>query len=413
MSTGPHEAGAGGRGRGTRATGVARRTRIDPGKKSLTRITCAQFIPPYLRHEVEALGFEVQGEDHVAVHVGATLEECLGLMLRLRTAHHVMWHLTRFRCPSPKALYTHAAAFPWEDLIGNDAHFTVTSNVENPKIDNTMYPNLVLKDAIVDRIKKQTGARPNSGSDRSGVVVHLFWKGDRAWIYLNVNGLRLSDRGYRRLPHDAPMRETLAAAVLMAAGYDGTQAFVNPMCGSGTLAIEAALMATGRAPGLLRSNFGVLHTLLDVDDTWAAARRDAKKTGSKVDPPPIVATDHDPRAVEAARRNAQTAGVDHLIQFLECDFAATPMPAIAATGGHVILNPEYGQRLGDEEALRATYAGIGDFFKQRCAGWTGHVFTGNRELAKRIGLRPSRRTPFMNAQIECRLLTYEIYAGSR
>lgn len=401
--------------------------RIDPRKKSLTRITCAQYITPYLRREVETLGFEIQGEDHVAVHVGATLEECLGLMLRLRTAHHVMWHLSRFRCPSPKALYTHAAAFPWEDLIGNDAHFTVTSNVENPKIDNTMYPNLVLKDAIVDRIKRRTGARPDSGSDRSGVVIHLFWKGDRAWIYLNVNGLRLSDRGYRRLPHDAPMRETLAAAVLMAAGYDGTQPLVNPMCGSGTIAIEAALMATGRAPGLLRSNFSVLHTRLDVEEAWGAARREAKKgvggggaRGGAVQP--IVASDHDPRALDAARRNAQTAGVEQMITFVECDFAKTPLPALAGGSaeaggsrgrGHVILNPEYGQRLGEESRLTTTYEAIGDFFKQRCAGWTGHVFTGNRDLAKRIGLRPSRRTPFMNAQIECRLLSYEIYAGSR
>ena len=196
---------------------------IDPTKRALTRVTCAQHITPHLRREIEALGFEIQHEDHVGVHTGATLHECLGLALRLRTAHHVMWHLARFRCPSPKALYTHASAFPWEELIGVDAYISVTSNVDNPKIDNSMYPNLVLKDAIVDRIKKRMGARPDSGADRTGVVVHLFWKGDRAWIYLNVNGRRLADRGYRKLPHHAPMRETLAAGVLMACGYDGTQ----------------------------------------------------------------------------------------------------------------------------------------------------------------------------------------------
>ena len=384
--------------------------RIDPTKKALTRVTCARHVPPLLRAELEALGCDIQGEDHVAVHVGATLHECLGLALRLRTAHHVMWLLTRFRCPSPKALYTHTAAFPWEDLIPNDAYLTITSNVDNPKITNSMYPNLVVKDAIVDRIKKQTGARPDSGSDRSGIVVHLFWKGDRAWIYLNVNGPRLSDRGYRKLPHDAPMRETLAAAVLMAAGYDGARPLVNPMCGSGTLAIEAALLAAGRAPGLLRSHYACLDTSLDLDDAWQQARRDARKSTPVPAPQPIVASDHDPRAIDAARRNAQTAGVDHLIDFHTCDFAATPMPA---GPGHVILNPEYGERLGDVDRLATTYAAIGDFFKQHCPGWTGHVFTGNRDLANKIGLRVSRRAPFMNAQIECRLLSYDIYEGTR
>jgi putative N6-adenine-specific DNA methylase len=272
-----------------------------------------------------------------------------------------------------------------------------------------MYPNLVVKDAIVDRIKKHTGARPDSGPDRSGVVVHLFWKGDRAWIYLNVNGTRLSDRGYRKLPHDAPMRETLAAAVLMAAGYDGTRPIVNPMCGSGTLAIEAALLAAGRAPGLLRSDYACLRTALDLDDAWQRARREARRSAPVPDPQPIIASDHDPRAIDAARRNARTAGVEHLIEFHTCDFAATPMPE---EPGHVVLNPEYGERLGDVERLGSTYAAIGDFFKQRCAGWTGHVFTGSRELAGRIGLRANRRTPFMNAQIECRLLTYDIYKGA-
>jgi putative N6-adenine-specific DNA methylase len=239
-------------------------------------------------------------------------------------------------------------------------------------------------------------------------VVHLFWKGDRAWVYLNVNGPRLADRGYRKLPHDAPMRETLAAAVLLASGYDGTQALVNPMCGSGTLAIEAALLASGRAPGLLRSNYAALHTALDLEEAWKEARRRAKQLPKVAMPPPIIASDHDPRAVEAARKNALTAGVDHMIEFATCDFAETPMPEGV---GHVILNPEYGLRLGETEELGATYGRIGDFFKLRCLGWTGLVFTGSRELSKRIGLRSTRRQAFMNAQIECRLLSYEVYGG--
>lgn len=383
---------------------------IDPTKKTLTRVTCAQHVVPHLRAELEALGHEIQGEDHVGVHIGASLIDCLGLTLRLRTAHHVMWLLKRFRCPSPAALYTHTTSYPWEELIATDAYLSVVSNVENPKINNTMYPNLVVKDAVVDRITRKTGARPDSGSDRSGVVLHLYWKGDRAWLYLNVNGPRLSDRGYRKIPHLAPMRETLAAAVLLATGHDGSVPLVNPMCGSGTLAIEAALIAAGRAPGLLRNHASALFTRLDLDEAWAEARREARKSRGVPSPAAIVASDHDPRALDAARRNAQTAGVEQMIEFAQCDFAATPLPS---TPGHIVLNPEYGQRLGEAESLTPTYAGIGDFFKQRCSGWTGHIFTGSRELANQIGLRPSRRLPFMNAQIECRLLSYELYEGSR
>ncbi|MGJ8637433.1 MAG: THUMP domain-containing class I SAM-dependent RNA methyltransferase [Phycisphaerales bacterium] len=388
-------------------------SQIDPMKKRLTRITCSEHITPHLKKEVEGLGYEIQEEDHVAVHVGANLEDCMRLSLHLRTADHIFWLLTRFRCPSLDALAKHAKAFPWEDLIENDSYFTITSNIDHHTVDNSMYPNLLLKDQIVDRIKEKTGERPDTGPDRSQVVIHLVWKNDRAWIYLNINGVRLSDRGYRKMPHEAPMRETLAAAVLLASGYDGTTPFVNPMCGSGTLAIEAALITAGRAPGLLRNNLSCLHTALDIDDLYVAMRQDAKKSN----PPtpngitkPIIATDFDSRAIEAARKNAMTAGVEHLIDFECCDFAETYIPD---EPGHVIFNPEYGLRLGETDELKETYARMGDFFKTECKGWNGHVFTGSRALSHEIRLKTSARQIFYNGQIECRLLSYELYEGSK
>ena len=388
---------------------------IDPLKKRLTRITCAEHITPYLKAEVEALGHEIQEEDHVAVHIGATLEDCMRLNLHLRTAHHTLWLLSRFRCPSLDALAVQASAFPWEDLIDNDSYFTITSNIEHHTVDNSMYPNLLLKDMIVDRIKSKTGARPDTGPDRSSVVIHLVWKNDRAWIYLNTNGPRLSDRGYRKMPHEAPMRETLAAVVLMAAGYDGTTPLINPMCGSGTLAIEAALIAAGRAPGLLRSDASCLHTALDIDSSYIEMRKQARKSTPVLhEPMPIIATDHDPRAIQAAKKNAQTAGVEHLIDFETCDFMDTHVSQIKTdTPGHVIFNPEYGLRLGESDELKQTYAEIGDFFKSKCGGYMGHVFTGSRALSHEIRLKTSSRHIFYNAQIECRLLSYELYQGSK
>ncbi|MHA7812038.1 MAG: THUMP domain-containing class I SAM-dependent RNA methyltransferase [Phycisphaerales bacterium] len=384
---------------------------IDPHKKRHTRIACAEHVVPYLRAEVEALGHKIQSEDKVSVSIGADLVEALRLTLLLRTAQQVYWQLDKTRCTSLKMLEKWARSFPWEDLIPNDAYLSISSNVSHPSVTNTMYPNLLLKDAIVDRIKEKTGERPDSGPDRSGVVIQLVWKGDRAWLYLNVNGTRLSDRGYRKLPHHAPMSETLAAAVLMGMGYDGTQALVNPMCGSGTLAIEAALMMAGRAPGLQRNDASVLHTLMDLDDDYLEMRREARKSKPPiVEPMPIIASDHDPEAIDAARRNAKTAGVDHLIEFELCDFRDTPVPHLdEGEHGHVVFNPEYGIRLGETEELRQVYRDIGFFFKDRCRGYTGHVFTGSKSLSTQVRLRAMSKLPFNNGSIPCRLLSYELF----
>lgn len=388
----------------------------DLTKRATTRIACSQHTSAILRAELEALGHGVQDEHPTGIDIGATLPEAMALALRLRTATHVMWQLARFRCPSPKALYKEVAAYPWEDLIPPppDGYITIRASADTPTIDNQMYPALVVKDAVCDRMVKKTGTRPDAGPDRTGVVLNLYWKDDRAALFLNLNGRALSDRGYRRLPHQAPMRETLCAAVLLAAGYDGSTPLVNPMCGSGTLAIEAALIATNRAPGLLRSEYAVLQNAWEIDEVWQQTRARIKTEGAvpggnAAGTPIILASDHDPAAIDAAKKNAQVAGVDHLIRFDRCDFRDTPMPPVP---GHIILNPEYGERMGDAAELEGTYKAIGDFFKQKCPGWTGHIFTGSRDLAKHIGLRPSRKHPFMNGGLECRLLTFDLYEGT-
>ncbi|MEM9064631.1 MAG: class I SAM-dependent RNA methyltransferase [Planctomycetota bacterium] len=377
----------------------------DLTKRALTRVGCAPHTAGVLRAELEALGCDIQEEDPTGIGVGASLIECMPLNLRLRTASHVRWLLARFRCPSPEALYTHASSYPWEGLVPKDSTISIVSTVDTPKINNTLHATRVLKDAVVDRMLKHTGTRPDAGPDRSGVVLALHWVGDRALIYLDTSGRPLSDRGYRKMPHSAPMRETLAAAVLLTMGYDGTTPLINPMCGAGTLAIEGALIATGRAPGLLRSDYALKSTVLDIAEPWQEARSEARKLARKVPPPPIIATDNDPAAINAAKKNAQAAGVDHLITFRVCDFEGTPLPS---GPGDVVMNPEYGERLGDTNELRGTYRRIGDWLKQKCAGKTGHIFTASRELAGCVGLRAAKRTPFMNARIECRLLSYPI-----
>ncbi len=379
-------------------------------QKRTIRVTCESGLLPYLTDEVEALGHTPDSTRPTGLEFVCTPDEAMRLNLHLHTAQNVLMLLENFSCDDPEELYAKTKVIPWEEMISPEEYLSVVSSVNTPTIRDWRFASLKVKDAIVDRVMDAKGKRPNAGPQREHFVVHLYWHKKNASLFFNMSGRKLADRGYRKIPHKAPMRETLAAGVVMATGYDGTQPFVNPMCGSGTLAIEAALIATGRAPGLLRTNFGFLHQNFFDTSAWEQIRRDANAQKNKATPPPIVATDIDDNAIWAAKKNAQTAGVEHLIQFGVCDFVDTPLPDAP---GIIVINPEYGERLGEVQKLAETYGRIGDFFKQKCPGCTGYIFTGNRELAKKVGLRASRRMEFFNAKIECRLLKYELYKGSR
>ncbi len=383
---------------------------MDFQKPQSIRITCAPGLVDYLRREVEELGYTVDSSRLTGLEMTGCLHDAMRLNLFLRTAFNVLMLIDAFKCTDPDELYKHVHALPWEEMISTDEYLSVVSSVNTPTIKDWRFASLKVKDAIVDRVAEAVGTRPNSGPLRENFVVHLYWNGTDAQVFLNTSGRKLADRNYRKIPHKAPMQETLAAAVMLATGYDGSQPLVNPMCGSGTLAIEAALIASGRPPGLLRGNFGFMHRKGFDSDAWQSMRRAAKKIRNKGVIAPIIASDIDAGAIEAARKNAETAGVHHMIRFDVCDFAETPMPSET---GIVVINPEYGERLGEVAELEKTYKRMGDFFKQQCSGWTGYVFTGNLELAKKIRLRASRRMEFFNAKIDCRLLKYEMYQGTR
>ncbi|MBW8016076.1 MAG: class I SAM-dependent RNA methyltransferase [Planctomycetes bacterium] len=382
---------------------------MDLQKQNTILVTCGPGLAEYLEAELVDLGFNIESSHAGGVTIKGTGADVMMLNLRLRTAYNVLYLLNEFRCSDAKQLYKIVNTMPWEGMISPDEYLSVVSRVKTPAIDNSMFASMKVKDAIVDRISAKLGERPDSGSERDCLVYNLYWRGDRCWLYLNTSGLKLSDRSYRKMPYKAPLRESLAAGIVMATGYDGSVPFVNPMCGSGTLAIEAALIGAGRACGLLRSNFGFMHELGFDKEKWVEIRREASKLGGK-DIKRIVATDISVDAIRCAQKNAMTAGVQHLIDFKVCDYSETPVPE---EGGIVVFNPEYGMRLGDADKLEPLYEGMGDFMKQCCAGYMGYIFTGNMQLGKKVGLRAKRRLVFFNGDIECRLLTYELYSGSR
>jgi putative N6-adenine-specific DNA methylase len=379
-------------------------------QKNKILITCAKGIPPYLRQELHALNFPILSEAVAGVETEGVFDDTLVLNLSLRTGHRVLFQVKEFKANNADELYRALSGISWEDYIPEDGYLCVTSSVDNASIRDSRYASLKCKDAVVDRIKDKRGKRPDSGPDRDRSVVHLYWKDERCAVYLDTSGETLSRRGYRKIPLAAPMQETLAAAVVLATGWKGEGNFINPMCGSGTLAIEAALMGLNRAPGLLRGNFGFMHIQGFNESLWNEVREKAKTEARKSLSGKIIATDISPEAVEAAKKNAATAGVEHLIEFSVCDYADTPLPD---NGGVIVMNPAYGERMGEIAKLEETYKGIGDFFKQKCRGYTGYVFTGNPSLAKKVSLKPKQSLPFFNSGIECRLLEYELYEGTR
>lgn len=361
---------------------------------------------PFLKTELVLLGFIIRKQRLAGVEIEGTLDDCMFLNLTLRTAHRIHFQLKEFKAANAEELNEELKSIPWEEYIDKHGYVSLTSFINNPTITNTQFANLTAKDAIVDRIRARKGARPDSGPKLNNTVVFLFWKDDEAAIYLDTSGESLNRRGYRKESHTAPMQETLAAAIIQSSKWESDWHFINPMCGSGTIAIEAALMATQKAPGLLRPNYGIKHILGFDESAWSTLRSELKQASVKEPQARIIATDNDARAIQAAKKNAMTAGVDHLIEFKQCDFRDTEIPY---GNGVVVFNPPYGERIGHDQELVALYKAMGDFFKQDCSGKWGYIFTGNLPLAKKIGLRTNSRTELYNSTIECRLLEYELY----
>lgn len=374
-------------------------------------VTCNSRLAPWLKQEIEELGFKAERVFKTGIELHGTINDCIRLNLNLRCASQVLYSLREFQANHPDHIYEQVKKFPWEVAMPAAGYFSVTCNVNHPSVNNELFINVKVKDAIADRFREKFGKRPDSGPDLDGVVVHLYWKEKYAELFLDTSGHTLSKHGYRKIPGRAPMLEALAAAAIMASRWNKVTPFINPMCGSGTLAIEAALLATNRKPGLYRKNYSFMHIVGYDEAVYQNELRALQRAINVMSNLKIIATEIRSDAVAITKVNAAHAGIEGLIHVEQCDFEKTPVPEGA--GGVVFFNPEYGERLGDQLKLEETYKRIGDFLKQRCKGYTGYIFTGNPDLAKKIGLRASRKIEFYSAKLDCRLLEYELYEGSK
>ncbi len=388
-------------------------------------LSCAKELSQWTEKEVRALGYEPVEVTENTVVVRGAMRDVMRLNLQLRTAHRVLVPLLRADCYNIRDLYELAYSIDWENLLEADGYFSVSSIVHNHTIRDTRIPSLYTKDAIADRMREKCQRRPDSGGENIGAAVFVYWERNEVIIYLDTSGEPLSKRGYRKIPGSAPMQETLAAACLMALDWKGDRTFVSPMCGSGTPAIEAAMLAMNKAPGALKSHFafqsikGYTRILpgekaprvaprqkagATPEQIWKEMLLDAKTAERREGIPAIIATDISPEAVGNAQINAHAAGVFDAIEFVPCDFAQTPIPDAKGT---IFFNPEYGIRLGTYEELAPIYARMGEFMRAKCAGWQGSVITGSPELAKCIDLIYQKRVPFFNGPIDCRLFIYD------
>ena len=390
-------------------------------------ISCAKQLSRWTEVEVRELGYSpIEITENTVVVCGA-MRDVMRLNLMLRTAHRVLVPLLRTTCRNIRDLYKAVSSIDWENHLEPDGYFSVSSIVHNLTIRDTRIPSLYTKDAIADRMREKCQRRPDSGGENRGAAIFVYWEKDEAIIYLDTSGEPLSKRGYRRIPGSAPMQETLAAACIMATGWNRRSPFLSPMCGSGTPAIEAALMAMNRAPGALKGHFAFQYIKgytriipgesaptvaprqragATPEQIWKELVLEAKANERTENLPRIIATDISPEAVENAHSNAIAAGVAPYIEFKACDFAETPIPEHSSLGT-IFFNPEYGIRLGDPKELAPVYERIGTFLNEKCRGWTGALITGNPDLARLVNLYYKTRVPFYNGPIDCRLFLYE------
>jgi len=328
--------------------------------------------------------------------------------LESRLASRILWRVGHGRYRNEDELYALTRGIDWPRHFKVERTLRVDVAATRSPLASLEFATLKVKDAVCDRFRDTSAKRPSVEKQRPDIRVHAFLGEREATLYLDTSGEALFKRGYRRDTEMAPLRENLAAGLIALSGWTPGLPLLDPMCGGGTIAIEAAMIAADRAPGLART-FGFQKLAWYDGPTWQRIRQHAHdRVRPSPDTPSIFASDVDARMVEQARLNLATAGVAPFVAVGVADVLERAAPA---PQGMLIANPPYGVRLENDAALAALYPRLGDALKQRFAGWTVLLMSGDTRLPKLIGLKPSRRTPLYNGAIECRLYRFEMVAG--
>lgn len=367
--------------------------------------TATRGTEPFLAEELEALGASRVRQDRGGVRFLANLHETARVLVHSRIAMRVLYPLTEAEVHGADGLYEACSQVPWEDWLTSSSTFAVEATLKDSEHTHSGFVALKVKDALVDRLRSKLGRRPDVSKDPDvSIVAHL--ARDTLSLSLDLSGDPLFKRGYRLKTTPAPMKETLAAAVLRAAGYDGSEPLADPLCGSGTLVIEAGHVATRRPPGLKR-HFGVERWPPYAEQARALiadVKREAHAS-VRAAPHPIVARDRDTDALAAARRNVVAAGLSSSVRIEEADATRAPPPD--GPPGLLVTNPPYGERLGEggQKGMKAFFFTLGEALR-RWEGWRLAVLAGNPAFESAFHRKPRHRLTLWNGPIECRLLQY-------
>ncbi len=373
--------------------------------------TCPRGLEALLAEDIIAAGGTEVAVTPGGAGFSGSQETCYRLNLHSRIATRVLCRLGNRECQNEQDIYRLAYGIAWPKLFDVSRSIRVHVTAVKAPFRSLEYLTLKVKDAVCDRFRADVGRRPDVNTAAPDVRIHLYVTANEATLYVDTSGEPLWLRGQKIAKVAAPLKENLAAGILRLSGWTPGTPLLDPMCGSGTLLLEAAGMALDDAPGLSRAmkDFGFTKLLDYQPALWkrlcteAAARR---QTAEKL---PIWGADNDADAVARARQNLAHAGLDRLIEVKHADILDLTPPA---PSGVLVSNPPYGERLGELDALAAFYPRLGDALKKRFAGWYCWFLSADARLPKLIGLRPDRKIPLFNGALECRLYGFRIVAGS-
>jgi putative N6-adenine-specific DNA methylase len=369
---------------------------------------CPRGLEQVLDQELRALGIPLTVTMAGGIRFDAPWATMYWVNLWSHVASRVLWEVGHRPYRTEDDVYRVAYELAWPDWFTSSNTIKVRTTAHRCSLPSLDFLTLRIKDAICDKFVAATGKRPTVDTSNPDIRIDAFIDSDYITLYVDTSGEPLFKRGYRLKTVDAPLKENLAAGLLRLAGWTPDEVLMDPMCGTGTIALEAALMGRRIAPGLAR-DFAFERFRVHEAKRWAHLREAAKLKQRKESPEPIYASDHDVAAIKTAQRLFQGAGVAIDIRLQQQEVLSLEPPA---PKGVLLMNPPYGVRLGNFDELETFYPLVGDWLKRKFTGWRAYILTADHRLAKLIGLSPSRRIPLYNGALECRLYEFKMVRGS-
>lgn len=370
--------------------------------------TCPRGLEQLLADELQQAGAKsIKGTDG-GVSFDGDWAVCYAANLQSRIATRILWQVGRGKYLNEEDLFNAAYKLNWPQWFEVKHDFMVKVTGVKCPLKSLEFATLKIKDAVCDKFRQAVGSRPYIDTKTPAVRIHAYLTKDEYQFYVDTSGTALYQRGNRGASIEAPLRENLAAGILKLTGWQPGQALLDPMCGSGTFLLEAAMLALDMAPGLKRS-FGFEKLRTFESDTWKKIKNQAQAKVKKVSFQKIYGSDMDLRAVRVTKQNLEAAGLLEVVQVSHVDMLQVVPPA---ESGVLVANPPYGVRIGEDEALAALYPKMGETLKRKFAGWNTYFLTNDLRMPKLMRLTPSKRTPLFNGPLECRLFEIKMVAGS-